>query len=328
MQRVKTVAVLKGGPPNEYGRSIFTGDTVVDSLSDHYNVVDITVDNEGVWYKNGKKILPAKALFDVDVVFNAMHGEYGEDGKMQQILEQLNIPFTGSKALTSVLAMNKAKAKDIFKAHNIQTPKYFVVHKGMDLQKVSTFIVRNLNLPVVLKPVSNGSSRGVMVTSSHEAIIDSLKMSFEDNRINADKIIVEEFIEGKEAVVNLIENYRGDQIYSLFPVEIKKPKDQDIFSEELKKEACNYGVCPSESFSKEEKEELLNMASLAHQVLNARHYSQTDFIIHPRRGVFVLEINTLPMLHKESLFQTSLEASGISFNDFILHIVALATSKK
>ena len=108
------VAVLRGGPSSEYEISLKTGKSVIENLRNRHQVLDVVIDMHGDWYHNGILVSPAQVLSDVDVVFNAMHGEYGEDGKVQQILEQINVPFTGPKAFSAVQAIRKDHARKIF----------------------------------------------------------------------------------------------------------------------------------------------------------------------------------------------------------------------
>jgi len=138
---------------------------------------------------------------------------------------------------------------------------------------------------------------------------------------------VEEFIEGKEATVGVIENFRNKNIYTLPPIEIRVPKTNDFFDYEAKYNGQSQEICPG-NFSSQEKEELERMASLIHTGLNLSHYSRSDFIIHPQKGIYALEVNTLPGLTNESLFPKSLNAVGSDISEFINHLLKLALSKK
>ena len=124
----KKVGVLRGGPSSEYDVSLKTGKSVMDNLmmqaglADRYEVLDIFIDKEGTWHYLGAPIKPEKVFKKVDVIFNALHGAYGEDGTVQKLLDYFNIPYTGSTALASAVGMNKVLSKKIYKNNNLKTP--------------------------------------------------------------------------------------------------------------------------------------------------------------------------------------------------------------
>src|ERR1035437_4927899 len=136
MQRIK-VAVLRGGPGVENEVSMKTGKNVMENLSDKYIPMDVFIAKDKSWYLDGVAIAPEKVFKNTDVVFNALHGEYGEDGKIQQLLDQFGVKYTGSKALASAIGMNKILAKEIFVKNKIKTPVYKAVRKGEDITKIS-----------------------------------------------------------------------------------------------------------------------------------------------------------------------------------------------
>ena len=125
------VGVLRGGPSSEYDISLQTGSTVLKGLAhqkfeDKYHLYDIYIAKDGTWHMHGVPITPAHAVGHVDVFFNALHGQYGEDGKVQQTLDDYHARYTGSGVLASAVGMNKALTKSIFKNHGIKTPQYIV----------------------------------------------------------------------------------------------------------------------------------------------------------------------------------------------------------
>lgn len=321
----KKIAILRGGPSSEYEVSLKTGRSVLDELSGDMELVDVVVDKQGNWFAEGLQKTPKDSLFGVEAVFNAMHGEYGEDGKVQQLLDQLHVPYTGAQALAAALSMNKEKSKEIYNQHGIKTPISKVLSKpeteeGLDFQAMLVF--RNFTMPVVLKPVGMGSSIGVSIAKTFEDLKRTMKILYE----YGPKVLIEEYIYGKEATVGVIENMRGEKNYSLSPVEIRKPKQNELFDYESKydssKNCPTDKICPG-CFSIEESRALQDMAIRSHEALGLRHYSRSDFIISPRRGVYILETNSLPGLSKESLFPIALEAHDIKYKDFLLHILGL-----
>jgi D-alanine-D-alanine ligase len=325
----KRIAILRGGPSSEYEVSLKTGRSIIDELEQDHHLVDIIVDKKGAWHVGGIEKTPHDSLKGVDAVFNAMHGEYGEDGKVQQLLEQIQVPYTGARSLAAALTIDKAKTKEFYKKHGIKTPLHKVLSKpdtdeGLDFQAMLVF--RTFTMPVVLKPLSKGSSLGVSIARDFDTLKNTMESLYEYN----DRIIFEEYIQGKEATVGVVEKMRGQDHYSLTPVEIRTPKKDDLFDYDLKYNTKSdvetilkvEKLCPG-TFTKEESKQLQEIAIKAHKILDLRHYSRTDFIVNPKRGIYALETNALPGLTKDSLLPKSLEAHGIPYKDFLLHVLGL-----
>lgn len=313
------VGVLRGGPSLEYDVSLKTGEAVLKNLPEHYLGVDVFISRDGVWHYHGLPRKPLQILKHLDVVFNAMHGEYGEDGKVQQILDYHQTPYTGSQSFASALAMNKAMAKEVYRRQGIKTPVAMVVTASKYRAEDIHSIFRSFHLPAIVKPIASGSSFGVEKVENFHELGETLP------RILAEfnSVLIEEFISGREATCGVVENFRGQKLYSLLPVEIIKPASKDFFDYEAKYGGGSQEICPG-NFSVAEKMEIQKLAKEAHQALGLRHYSRSDFIVHPKRGIYTLETNTLPGLTSESLFPKSLEAVGSDLPNFLDHLVQLA----
>ncbi|MFA5934306.1 MAG: D-alanine--D-alanine ligase [Candidatus Paceibacterota bacterium] len=322
MKRIK-VAVLRGGPSRESEVSFKTGKSVLENLPDKYIPTDVFISKNGGWYVDGVSVAPAKVFRDVDVVFNALHGEYGEDGKVQQLMNHFGVKYTGSKALASAIGMNKVLAKDFFIKAGLKTPVYIVVKKGENTEEKAQEIFKTFPMPAIVKPGGSGSSLGVTIVKSVKDIIPAMEEAFR----HSDFLIVEEFIQGREATCGVIENFREKSIYPLLPIEILKPREIGFWGYDEKYSGCSEEVCPG-NFSSKEKETIQNMAVEAHRVLGLRHYSRSDFIVSHKRGIYILEVNSLPGLTKESLLPKSLEAIGCAFPHFLDHIITLALNGK
>lgn len=325
------VGVLRGGPSSEYEVSLKTGDTVIKHIpEDLYHVQDIYIDREGNWHTGGIVRAPHDILSHTDVVFNALHGQYGEDGKVQHLLEMHGIPFTGSGSFASALGMNKVMAKEVFKKNKIKTPQYHVIEigekKSPEALKEKIFsLFRAFPLPLVVKPVSAGSSVGVTLVKSFETFEAAIDEAFK----HSDAVIIEEFIPGVEATVGVIDEYRGVPLYALPPIEIRphKEKGKTFFDFAAKYEGMSDEIVPG-NFTREEKATLEDLACRVHQALDLRHYSRTDFIVSPRQGIYVLEVNTLPGLTEASLVPKALEAVGAPLSHFLDHVLTLALARK
>jgi len=320
---MKKIIVLRGGPSSEYEVSMKSGKSVIDQLQDHYKITDVVVDQEGKWIVSGIAVEPHKITRDIDCVFNAMHGEYGEDGTVQKLLDQLKVPYTGSGVLGSSVAMNKALAKNFYKKHGIKTPLYRVINKTDNIDGLAMELYKTFPMPAVLKPVSSGSSVGVSIAKDYQSMRDTLISLF----LRYEKVLVEEYIEGKEATVGILEEFRNQKIYKLSPVEIRHPSNKTFFDYEAKYSGITQELCPGE-FSPAEKELMQEMAGKSHEALGLRHYSRTDFRIHPKRGIYALETNSLPGLTEHSLMPKSLEPLGISYKEMLDHLINLAIKQK
>lgn len=318
MQRIK-VAVLRGGPGVESEVSMKSGKNVLEKLSDKYIPIDVFVDKNKSWFVDGIAIAPEKLFKNIDVVFNAMHGEYGEDGKVQQLMDKFGVKYTGSKALASALGMNKVLAKEIFIKAGLKTPVYKVIKKGDDLNGMDQKIFKSCPMPAIIKPGGSGSSIGVSVVKNIKEIIPAIENALKYSEV----VIVEEFIKGKEVTCGVVENFRNETLYSLLPLEIATPKEFEFFGYDAKYSDCKTDVCIAK-LSEKEKRDVQRIASEAHRVLGLRHYSRADFIVSPKRGIYLLEVNTLPGLTKDSLLPKSLELVACSMSHFLDHVIMMA----
>ncbi len=325
MHRIR-VGVLRGGPSNEYEVSLKTGATILNNLpTEKYSPREIFIDKNGVWHVEGKPSLPSDVLTHVDVVVNALHGYYGEDGKVQHILESHGTPFTGSGSFASAIGMNKLLTKDIFKKEKIKTPQHKLVESKNDVTKDFLLeIFKSFPLPVIVKPSASGSSVGVTLVKSFQGFEPAIFKAFE----HGDVVMIEEYIPGVEATVGVIDDFRDQSLYALPPVEIR-PREEffDYDAKYSDGESGAIEIVPG-NFSFEVKTELEELAKKVHIALGLDHYSRTDFIVSPRRGIYVLETNTLPGLTPTSLMPKSMNAVGITLPHFLDHIVQLAIHKK
>jgi D-alanine-D-alanine ligase len=319
----KKVGILRGGPSTEYEVSLKTGKSILDNLPEHYEGLDIFVDQEGTWHYLGAPIKPEKLFKRVDVIFNALHGTYGEDGTVQKLLDYFKIPYTGSTALASSVGMNKILSKKIFNDFKIKTPIHTLIIKGNNISLEVARVFKSFPMPAVVKPHNNGSSVGVSIARTLPELENAVYKALD----YADTAIIEEYIPGKEATCGVVDDFRNETVYALLPIEIRKPDSSTFFDYQAKYNGQSQEICPG-NFTDEEKNMIQCMAREAHQALGLRHYSRSDFIVHPKRGVYILETNTLPGLTSESLLPKSLKAIGCSLPDFLDHLIKLALNNK
>ncbi len=316
------VGVLRGGPSNEYDVSLKTGASVLQALSEHGHLpVDIFIDKKGAWHIRGISATPADLHAHVDVVFNALHGAYGEDGEVQRALDAVGVPYTGSGAVASALAMHKGHAKDVFTSVGIPTPPSALFKTDEHDDSYVRDIFRSIPSPYIVKPVSGGSSIGMSRAHDFQGLHDAIAHA----RNESPHVLIESLIHGREATCGVIDNFRGEDVYALLPIEIVPPAGSAFFDYDAKYSGATTEICPGR-FSREEMALIQEYARKAHKALGARHYSRSDFIVTPKK-IFILETNTLPGLTAESLVPKALSAVGCTLPEFVHHLVTQAVRR-
>jgi D-alanine-D-alanine ligase len=304
------IGVLRGGPSNGYDMSLQTGANVLKQLATTHTPVDIFISKDGKWHMNGVERAPERILKNIDVVFNALHGTYGEDGQVQEILNHHGVPYTGSDRYASAIAMNKWITKERAILAGIKTPLSMLVRETDPLSTKAKEIFNTIPHPLIVKPACGGSSLGIQKVDSYSELLSALEQTLALHG----SAVVEEFIVGREATCGVIDNFRGEKLYSLPPVELTSFNGK---SDE---------ICPG-NFTEKEKKEIERVAKMIHDKLGLRHYSQSDFVVSPRRGVYFLETKTLPNLTEDSHILKSLKAVGVEIKDFLHHILHLTIHK-
>lgn len=318
MQKIR-VGVLRGGPSSEYDVSLKTGSSVLKNLPEEkYNIYDIFIARDGQWHFRGIPIAPKKIIRQIDVVFNAMHGEYGEDGTVQQLLDAFAIPYTGSTAFSSAIGMNKLLTKQGVENYKINTPRYTVIESSDNLEKDIFDVFRSFSMPAVVKPVVGGSSIGITVAKSFDELREGVYRALRHHL----KVLIEELIKGREVTCGVVEGFRGEDFYTSMPVEIVIPAKSVFFDYTAKYSGETQEICPA-NFDKVIKDEIQRLAKEAHIALGLRHYSRSDFIVSPR-GIYFLEVNTLPDLSDESTMLKGMYAAGATLPELLDTVVSLA----
>lgn len=316
------VGVLRGGPSREHEVSLKTGAAILANLpSEKYVARDIYIDKNGQWHERGRPTTPERVLRQIDVALIGLHGEYGEDGEVQKLLELFGVPYAGSDPFGSYLAMHKLMAKTRAKDAGLLTPEFRHIERAADSEAIVREVIQNFSQPVIVKPIGWGSSVGVSVVGGYASVLSAVEQLFAEGALN---VLIEEYMRGKEATVGVVEGLRGETLYALPSIEIVPPEG-DFFSYGAKYSGKTREICPG-NFSRVAAEELQHAAKVMHRALGLRHYSRSDFIVAPK-GIYYLETNTLPGLTAESLMPKSLSAVGIPFSYFLGHLVNLALSR-
>lgn len=309
---------MRGGPSPEYGVSLMTGANVLRNMPEKYEASDIFISKDGEWHTSGIARSPQKILKQFDGAFNALHGKYGEDGGVQTLLETFNIPYTGSSRVPSASTLNKRLAKKILSGAGISMPEHFVLRPEEANPGFLEKVFDEFSHPLVVKPLLGGSSMAVEVVDTPDAFLRAVEAAMEGDS----SVMVEEYIEGREASCGVLESSSG--LVALHPVEIiiKSPKKYFDYDSKYGPESAKK-TCPSD-LPVRKKDLIQRLALKAHETLGLKHYSSSDFIIHPKRGIFLIEVNALPGLTQYSLYPRELSAAGINLSDFIDHTLSLA----
>ncbi len=312
-----------GGPSSEYEVSMATGQNVLDNLDKiKYEPVAIRISKENEWFVNGRKRTEAEAVRECNLVFNALHGKFGEDGQAQALLEYYGAKYTGSGIAASALAMDKLKSRELFKLSGLETPKTLKIRKGDNYQAtLNVFVNKVVNFPVVVKPCSNGSSVGVRIAANKKQLEEAVKEAFRFDK----KVLVEEFIAGTEVTCGVLENFNGQTETALPVSEIVPKHGHKFFDYNAKYKFGHSDEITPARLDEETTKNVQDAALKAHRILGCRTYSRTDMII--KKGakgqhIYVLETNTLPGLTTNSLLPKAALTAGLTFPQLLDIIIS------
>ena len=301
----KKILILSGGISKERLISLDTGRQVANELKKNGYEVKISEP-----YKLTKNI----NQFKPKIVFNALHGQFGEDGYIQSVLERFNIPYTHSGVIASSIAMDKEISKKIFIKNKINTPKsfiYFFEIKNSDLIKK---INKELKFPVVIKPLNEGSSVNVFICSRKNIIKNLKKIE------HYKKVMIEKFIGGREIQVSIM----GDK--KLGAIELKPKRKFYDYQAKYNSNAKTKHIIPVK-LKKEKLDQIMNMALKAHRAIGCKGVTRSDFKFSKGR-FYLLEINTQPGMTKLSLVPEIAAYRGISFIKLIEWILKDASTNR
>ena len=302
----KKILILSGGISKERLISLDTGLQVAKELKKNGYKIKISEPDNNL-AKNINQFKP-------NIIFNALHGQFGEDGYIQSILEKYNIPYTHSGVIASSIAMDKEISKKIFIKNKIDTPKfikYSFDKKNSDLIKI---IDKKLKFPVVVKPTNEGSSVNVYICNKKNIIkiLKSMK--------SYKQVMIEEFISGREIQVAIMGNKK------LGAIELKPKRKFYDYQAKYNTNAKTQHIIPV-NLSKNKLDEIMNMALKAHKIIGCRGVTRSDFKFYKNK-FYLLEINTQPGMTELSLVPEIAAYFGISFIKLIEWILRDASTKK
>ena len=287
----KKILILCGGISKERLISLETGKQVANELKkNNYEVLTCESNNS---------LLKKIKLFRPNIIFNALHGQFGEDGYIQAILETQKIPYTHSGVIASSIAMDKIISKKIFISNNILTPKYIKFNYEKNKINIIKKIEKKLNFPVVIKPINEGSSVHVHICNKKN-ILKKL-----DKLITYNEILIEEFIPGREIQVAIMGNK------NLGVIELKPKRKFYDYEAKYNTNAKTEHIIPV-NLNKRDFKKITNITSKAHKVIGCRGVTRSDFKFYKGK-FYLLEINTQPGMTKLSLVPEIASYAGISF---------------
>ncbi len=305
LKKIK-IGVLGGGVSREREVSLVSAKAALKALQNNgLNVVFIDIATS-----QKEKVKYLIRSYELDLAFIALHGRFGEDGQIQKILEELDIPYTGSGSKSSFLAMDKVSSKEIFVRSAIPTPDYVVC-----INKES--IPQDIDYPVVVKPDFEGSSLGVSIVYKESELEPALNTAFSC----AERIIIEDYIDGRELTVGILDEM------PLAVVEIVPKKGFYDFRTKYSDTDCPDYIVPAKLDGSIAKE-VQRLGFSAHKALGCRHFSRADIRLGKDDAPYVLEVNSIPGLTSHSLLPLAAGACGISFDKLILKMVELALYEK
>ncbi len=306
---MKKILLLAGGYSNEREISLITAKSVIKEIKKIRKYKLLLIEPDGSFVKKLRKFRP-------DLVFNLLHGRYGEDGYIQTILESEKVNYTHSGVLASSLAIDKEISKKIFIKNNILTPPFikFFFKNNFSVKNLIKKIDRSLSFPVVLKPINEGSSVGVYITNRKNLNKNLLKLE------KFKEILIEKYIPGREIQAAILGNKK------LGIIELKPKRKFYDYKAKYSASAKTEHIIPV-NITKKKYNKVNSIAMKAHKLLNCRGVSRSDFRFYNNK-FYLLELNTQPGMTSLSLVPEIARHKKISFIQLIEEIIKDASINK
>ena len=321
------IVVVMGGPSTEAEISRQTGAAILKALqSKGYNAEGMEL-NPPTFAEDIKKSGCA-------IVFNALHGKFGEDGVLQGTLDMLGIPYTGSGVLAAAVTMDKAASKRVFVAEGISTPRSHTYHRYEMKRDLAAEIEQGFSLPVVVKAASQGSSIGVYIVETKEALADALKEAFSYN----DEVLIEEFIRGKELTVAVWGNEEKKEAFPI--IEITTASGRYDYESKYTKGASTHIIPARVSDEKTKEIQALAIKTFKPEVrvigaipegspaCGCKGVARVDMMLSEDGTPYVIEVNSVPGMTELSLVPDAGRAMGVEFPELCERILEMAGFQK
>lgn len=303
------VGVLLGGKSGEREISLMSGQGVLEALrSKQVNAHP---------FDPAKQSMAELVAQQFDRVFIALHGRFGEDGTMQGLLEQMNLPYTGSGVLASALAIDKQATKRLWSSFNLATPKFSMLHAQSDWN----LIVKELGLPIIVKPAREGSSLGLSKVTKAEDLQKAYELAAKLDR----DVMAEQCIIGEELTCPIVGD--GEYAQALPVIRIVAPDSNYDYHNKYFSDDTRY-LCPTGlDISVEEKVQVLALS--AYKALGCKGWGRADVMIDKASGQpYLLEMNTAPGMTGHSLVPMAAKAAGVEYADLVLWLLSQASVNK
>ncbi len=326
------IAVISGGPSSEHEVSLKSAKNVIKALDlTKFEILSIRISKDGLWFDEVKNLnLSEKEGLlhlkkeKVDIVFITIHGEYGEDGTIQELLEKHKIKYTGSNSNVSKVAMDKVSSSKILTDANLNVPSFISINKhdyDLEKNKYIEIAIEAFNFPLVVKPTDRGSSVGIKIVLNKNELEPAILGAFKYSK----NIMIQEFIKGRELTCAVLEGKNGEDI-PLIPTEIVPDSNYDFFNYDAKYlPGASIEITPPD-LSKKMILDIQNAAIKAHTGIGCTGISRSDFILKDK-VLYILEINTIPGMTETSLLPQGAAALGIEFSILIETIIESALRK-
>ena len=301
--KMKKVGILRGGSGEQYEKSLQKGGEIfmfiMENLGDKWRPVDILVDKNDVWHLSGIPIRPVELIDKVDLVYNTSHSNFTE------VLNNFSIPTIGISAFSKVFEDSREILEKHLKSINIPMPRHIVIpafQQDFDGSQ-NTFVLHKakevfekFGAPWIVRSLTSDITTGVHIAKTFRELVDAIA----DVSGHGNSILVEELIVGKNAFMHTVSDFRGDDIY-VFP--------------------CLPTGRLLANFSRNEKDELQELAKNIHKHLGAQHYLKSNFVVHPRRGIYLTSVEFSPDFKKGSHFEKASESVGAKIQHVLEHIL-------
>ena len=294
-QQFGKVAVLMGGWSAERDVSLLSGEAVLKGL------LDAGIDAHGVDFEKAS----TSQLDGYDRVFNILHGRGGEDGVLQGMLEYMGISYTGTGILGSALAMDKIRTKEIWSSKQLQTPAFRTVENIADCERA----IKELGLPVIVKPALEGSSIGISKVESNEEI----NVAFDLASDCKCEVMIEQWIDGKEYTVSIL---NGE---TLPAIHLHTPNKIYDYEAKYISDSTEY-ICPC-GLSEEKESELSHIALQAFNAISANGWGRIDFMLDSNGIPWLIEANTVPGMTSHSLVPMAAKQAGYTFSELVVEVL-------
>ncbi len=319
MEERSTVLVLMGGQSSEHDVSLNSGKNVSAALeAKGYTVIPVVIGRDGSWlFPDGRSVAAAKAApaivnLEVDCAFIALHGTYGEDGRVQGFFDTLGLPYTGSGCAASALAMDKVRCKAVVQAQGIRVAGHIALDRATwaaDQGTVMDSVAKDIGYPCVVKAARGGSSVGVVIVPASNALEAAIAQVLTvDNYL-----MIEEYVSGIELTCGVLDAEPTGFIRPL-PITEIRPRSGGFFDYDAKyTPGATDEITPAE-IPDQVAQEVQQMAVYVHDIVGCRGWSRSDFMLGDRGPVWI-EVNTVPGLTNTSLYPQAAAAAGISYGD-------------